>query len=60
MRLQSLLNNEIAEITNKIEALDSIRAKLGQDLLKLQEDELELEDECKTFAILLIRFPNSV
>ena len=60
MQLQSLLNNEIAEITNKIEALDSIRAKLGQDLLKLQEDELELEDERKISAILLIRFPNSV
>ncbi|GLB36557.1 putative WD40 repeat-like protein [Lyophyllum shimeji] len=42
---RSLINSEIAEITNKIEALDSIRAKLGQDLLKLQEDELELDDE---------------
>ncbi|KAG6918673.1 hypothetical protein DXG01_012490 [Tephrocybe rancida] len=42
---RSLVNNEIAEITNKIEALDSIRAKLEQDLLKLQEDELELDDE---------------
>jgi len=42
-----LINSEIAEITNKIEALDSIRAKLEQDLLKLQEDELELDDECK-------------
>jgi hypothetical protein len=35
------------EITNKIEALDGIRAKLEQDLLKLQEDDLELDDECK-------------
>ncbi|KAG5654284.1 hypothetical protein H0H81_005133 [Sphagnurus paluster] len=42
---RSLINSEIAEITNKIEALDSIRAKLEQDLLKLQEDELELDDE---------------
>lgn len=42
---QSLINSEIAEITNKIEALDSIRAQLEQDLLKLQEDELELDDE---------------
>lgn len=42
---QSLINSEIEEIANKIAALDSIRAKLGQDLLKLQEDELELDDE---------------
>jgi mitochondrial division protein 1 len=44
---QALINNEIAEITHKIEALDAIRTKLEQDLLKLQEDELELDDECK-------------
>ena len=43
---KALLNSEIAEITHKIEALDAIRTKLEQDLLKLQEDELELEDEC--------------
>lgn len=43
---KSLINSEIAEITHKIEALDSIRSKLEQDLLKLQEDELELDDEC--------------
>ncbi|RDB28476.1 Mitochondrial division protein 1 [Hypsizygus marmoreus] len=42
---RSLIHSEISEITNKIEALDSIRAKLEQDLLKLQEDELELDDE---------------
>ncbi|KAG5646084.1 hypothetical protein DXG03_004507 [Asterophora parasitica] len=47
---QSLINSEISEITNKIEALDSIRAKLEQDLLKLQEDELELDDECMSNA----------
>jgi hypothetical protein len=47
MLLQSLINSEIVEITSKIEALDSIRAKLEQDLLRLQEDELELDDECK-------------
>jgi len=29
----------------KIEALDGIRTKLEGDLLKLQEDELELDDE---------------
>ncbi|KAF5338452.1 hypothetical protein D9758_012206 [Tetrapyrgos nigripes] len=42
---RSLINSEIAEITQKIEALDDIRTKLERDLLKLQEDELELDDE---------------
>ena len=46
---QSLVNSEIEEITHKIQALDGIRAKLEQDLLKLHEDELELDDECKPF-----------
>lgn len=42
---RSLCNGEIAEITNKIRALDEVRTKLEKDLLKLQEDELELDDE---------------
>lgn len=42
---RTLINSEIVEITNKIEALDAMRAKLEHDLLKLQEDELELDDE---------------
>ncbi|KZT06242.1 WD40 repeat-like protein [Laetiporus sulphureus 93-53] len=42
---RTLINSEIAEITHKIEALDAMRARLEQDLLKLQEDELELDDE---------------
>lgn len=42
---RSLINSEIAEINNKIKALDSIRDRLEQDLLKLHEDELELDDE---------------
>ncbi|QRW05871.1 mitochondrial division protein 1 [Ceratobasidium sp. AG-Ba] len=42
---RSLINNEIAEITAKIAALDVIRNNLEQDLLRLHEDELELEDE---------------
>ncbi|CCM01281.1 uncharacterized protein FIBRA_03330 [Fibroporia radiculosa] len=42
---RTLINNEITEITNKIDALDAMRVKLEQDLLKLQEDELELDDE---------------
>lgn len=52
---QTLVNNEIAEITTKIEALDAIRAKLEQNLLKLQEEELELDDECKHLLALSIR-----
>ena len=43
--MQALINNEIEEITHKIEALDAIRSKLEQDLLRLQEEELELDDE---------------
>lgn len=42
---RSLINSEIAEINNKIKTLDSIRERLEQDLLKLHEDELELDDE---------------
>lgn len=54
-RSQTLVNNEIAEITTKIKALDAIRTKLEQDLLKLQEEELELDDECKHLLALPIR-----
>ncbi|KAG6840857.1 hypothetical protein C0991_003728, partial [Blastosporella zonata] len=54
---RSLINSEIAEITNKIEALDSIRTKLEQDLLKLQEDELELDDELLADVKDLHSFP---
>ncbi|KAI0719147.1 WD40 repeat-like protein [Cerioporus squamosus] len=42
---RTLINSEIEEISHKIEALDAIRAKLEQDLLRLQEEELELDDE---------------
>ena len=49
------MNNEIVEITTKIEALDAIRAKLERDLLKLQEEELELDDECGCLLALLIQ-----
>ena len=49
------MNNEIVEITTKIKALDAIRAKLEQDLLRLQEEELELDDECKHLLALPIR-----
>lgn len=49
------MNNEIADITAKIEALDAIRAKLERDLLKLQEEELELDDECEPLLALSVR-----
>lgn len=49
------MGNEIAEITTKIQALDAIRTKLEQDLLKLQEEELELDDECERPLALLIQ-----
>ncbi|KAI0762606.1 WD40 repeat-like protein [Fomes fomentarius] len=42
---RALINNEIEEISHKIEALDAIRAKLEQDLLRLHEEDLELDDE---------------
>jgi len=51
-----LINSEIEEITNKIHALDEIRVKLEQDLLKLQEEELELDDE-RECLFLLFRHP---
>jgi len=42
---KALLKNQIAESTYKINKLTSARTELEQDLLKLQEDELELDDE---------------
>ena len=45
--LKALIGSEISEITHKITALDTIRNRLEQDLLKLREDELELDDERK-------------
>ncbi|KAG6371574.1 WD40-repeat-containing domain protein [Boletus reticuloceps] len=42
---QNLVQNEISEVENKIKALDLIRDQLERDLLKIQEDELELDAE---------------
>jgi division protein 1 len=42
---QSLVQSEITEVENKIKTLDLIREQLERDLLKIQEDELELDDE---------------
>lgn len=53
-----MINNEIAEITAKIAALDVIRNNLEQDLMRLDESELELEEECMT-CVLLVSFIGS-
>jgi hypothetical protein len=55
--LQSLIHSEIAEISLKIAALDGIRAKLEQDLLKLHEDDLELDDERVLRYLFLLLSP---
>lgn len=39
------MNAEIDEITQKIVALDAVRNQLQQSLLRLHEEELELDDE---------------
>lgn len=43
---------------SKIVTLNNIRAKLEQDLLRLQEDELELDDERKSTPLLLSQRSN--
>jgi hypothetical protein len=50
MVYQRLAEAEIEEITHKIEALDAIRIHLEQDLLKIHEEELELDDECGSLS----------
>ncbi|KAJ7837177.1 WD40-repeat-containing domain protein [Mycena olivaceomarginata] len=52
---RSLIHSEITEISLKIAALDGIRAKLEQDLLKIHEDELELDDERAPFFLYFPR-----
>ncbi|KAG9314717.1 WD40 repeat-like protein [Chiua virens] len=42
---RSLIQSEISEVENKIKALDLIREQLDRDLLRIQEDELELDAE---------------
>ncbi|KDQ17489.1 hypothetical protein BOTBODRAFT_171966 [Botryobasidium botryosum FD-172 SS1] len=42
---RTLIHSEISEIARKIAALDAVRERLEGDLMKLQEDELELDDE---------------
>ncbi|KAL4068419.1 WD40-repeat-containing domain protein [Scleroderma yunnanense] len=42
---RSLIKSEITEVDSKVNALIQIREQLERDLLKIQEDELELDDE---------------
>ncbi|KAI9572587.1 WD40-repeat-containing domain protein [Boletus coccyginus] len=42
---RSLVQSEISEVENRIKSLDLIREQLERDLLKIQEDELELDAE---------------
>ncbi|KAG8817979.1 Mitochondrial fission protein [Serendipita sp. 399] len=44
---RKLAQAEIDEITRKIDALDAIRARLEGDILRFQEEELELDDELR-------------
>lgn len=45
--LQNLLSVEVEEVAAKIDALEGIRRRLESSLMRLQEEELELEDERK-------------
>lgn len=42
---QRLLHAEIEEIDNKIAHLNDLRQRLEEDLLKLHEEDLELQEE---------------
>jgi division protein 1 len=42
---QSLIHSEIFEVSAKIDALEDIRRRLEASLLRLQEEQLELDDE---------------
>ncbi|TFK30686.1 Trp-Asp repeat-containing protein [Coprinopsis marcescibilis] len=42
---RSLVSGEIVEINHKIRALEEVRGKLEHNLLRLQEEDLELDDE---------------
>jgi len=53
MSRKTLISSEISEITHKIAALGTIRDRLEQELLRLQEDELELDDERTSFSLRL-------
>lgn len=48
--MQNLLSVEVEEVAAKIDALEGIRRRLESSLMRLQEEELELEDERKSSA----------
>lgn len=50
---QSLINDEINEVTAKIDQLGEIRKRLEASLLKLQEEGLELDDELEGLQELM-------
>ncbi|KAF9506983.1 hypothetical protein BS47DRAFT_1489112 [Hydnum rufescens UP504] len=45
---RTLIHAESSEIVAKISGLEALRQKLDKDLLKIQEEELELDDECNS------------
>jgi division protein 1 len=45
LSLQNLIAAEIDSVTVKIDALEVIRRRLEGSMIKMQEEELELEDE---------------
>lgn len=55
---RTLTLNEIAEITHKIDALESLRSQLEATLLKLKEEELELDDERTWLQFVSALMPN--
>lgn len=42
---KNLISGEIADVTSKIDALETIRRRLEGSLIRMQEEELELDDE---------------
>lgn len=54
MPSQNLIQSEISEVEHKIKALDLIRGQLERDLLKIQEDELELDAERMSAAACFV------
>ena len=57
---QRLAKSEIDEVTRKINSLSFIHSQLEQDLLKIQEEELELEDECALFHVFHALFSSCI
>ena len=45
LREQSLLQAEVVDVSAKVDALEAVRRRLETSLLRLQEEQLELDDE---------------